>query len=186
MSILAIPNNVKKVLQPGEEVQGYTATFYKDFYATNKRILSFEKPPWLGILILAGVLPYFLALLIASKAFNGEVECSNIATINFRTDRTRFIIVGLIMLVIVGGLGLFIIVLSLFSPYKEAAILGIFFLILGVVTGGIVMVRKASYWQIELKDQPGERPAKWRIPKTGNDTAEFTDLVAQTAAVKVQ
>jgi ABC-type multidrug transport system permease subunit len=191
MSKVVVPKSVRKVLLSDEEVISKTGNFYKDLYATNKRVLNFEKPTWLVVFILIGVLPYFLALLLATKSYSGSIKYSQISGINLRSSRLQFIVVGLILGLVLIALGLFIVIITLTSPYEESHgvwVLGLFFIILGVLLGGFISLRKATFWQIELKDKPGQHPSRWRIQKYPRgdkltEATEFAKLVGEKAAI---
>jgi hypothetical protein len=192
MSTIAVPKSVAKVLAPGEEVIATTTSFYKDFYATTRRVLTFEKPAWLPVLILAGLLPYLIGLLAAGKTLAGSLDYSQIAGVTPRSSRRQFVVVGLVLGLLLAGLGLFIAVIALTSPYKEsqgAWVIGAFFIGLGVLLGGLLALRKANFWQIEPANEPGKHPGKWRIPRQARADkltvdSEFARLVRETAARK--
>jgi hypothetical protein len=64
MSTIKVPGSVRRVLEPEEKVVGKTGNFSRDFYATNTRILVFERPSWLvySVWILLGILWAVLGL----------------------------------------------------------------------------------------------------------------------------
>lgn len=193
MSRISVPSSVRKVLLPDEEVLGKTGNSYKDLYATSKRLLCFEKPSWLAVLILVGVLPYFLAILLAGKSYSGSIDYSKISRIILRSNRSRAIAGALFVGLLLIALGLFIVIIALTVPYEEsrgAWVIGLFFIVLGILLGAILAAKKAVYWQIELVDKPGRHPGKWRIPKyprgdKATEVTEFTKMVAERAAVQL-
>jgi hypothetical protein len=144
------------------------------------------------IFYLFGIIPGLIAVSMAQKStFDGVIEYSQISGISLRTSRTVSFISGLIIGIIVGGLGLFILTIALTSPYKEsrgAWPVGLFFVILGIATGAFISTRKATFWQIELKDKSGASSSQWQIPyRYGSHLigAEFVKTVSDKAGIKV-
>ena len=58
MSRIDVPESVRRVLEPGEEVISKAGNSERDFYATNTRILVFERPR--GLSYLLGILTLVL------------------------------------------------------------------------------------------------------------------------------
>ena len=53
MSRMDVPGSIRGVLEPGEEIFGKTGNSERDFYATDSRILVFERPSWLVWIVTA-------------------------------------------------------------------------------------------------------------------------------------
>ena len=81
MSNIRVPKSMTKLLSPDEYVIGKITSPDRDLYATNKRVLVFQKSLWYALFFLLGILPGLLAWLLTPKSlrrfvFNSSKETS--------------------------------------------------------------------------------------------------------------
>jgi hypothetical protein len=187
--VITIPGYVKTQLFHDEEVIGKTTNTFQDLYATNLRILNFVKPTWWIILLWVGILPGLMAFILVNKSFMGSLEYSKISGIKVTNNRKRIIAGGLLggLLFIIVGIAIVFLILAVpDESVHSTAYIGVFFIILGIVTGSIILTRKTEIWQIQLKDNPGQDPTKWRVTKdisTANN--EFLKIIQGKSGINV-
>ena len=56
-SIKDVPENVKTHLLPDERVIGRFSSIFREYYATDKRLIGFQRPDWVQVLLILGILP---------------------------------------------------------------------------------------------------------------------------------
>jgi hypothetical protein len=185
MPDIKVPGYVKKSLLPGETVIGKTTKLEKDLYATDKRVLVFQKPGWIYFIYLLGVLPGLIAVLTAPKTLTGSLEYSRMSGIQNKPLRfPTFQYIGL------GGIVLCLIMSIIFiasirsSDIPEAWWIGLLPVAVSLIFVAALVLRKFPTWQIELAERPGAQPEIWRIPqdKGGGKLEEqrsFADLVGR-------
>ncbi len=169
MAQIKVPKSVKEHLSVDEEVIG-KLSINTDYYATNKRLLVFKRSDiWIAFFGLLG--------LLAQKKYQRDVEYSKISGITSKKHRPKLLIIaGLIM-----GVPLLIFGF-VFMNMSGGGPVGWIFIILALLTVGIMGVMKQAYYQIEGLDFNEKDMKKWRINRPiarGKKIDRFVELVRE-------
>ncbi len=171
MARIKVPKFLAQYLAPDEEIIAEVSiarSMY--YYATSKRLLVFKRSVvWQAFFGLLG--------LLAKKRYQGDVEYSKISGITSKKHRSKIqLIAGLII-----GLPLLIVGIVFFT-LPGATGLGVFFIILALLTVVIMSVMKQAYYQIESQDFAEGEMKKYRLNKPrigGKKIDRFVELVRE-------
>jgi len=172
-----VPEKVQTHLLPNEKVIGRFSSIWREYYATDKRLIGFQRPDWVQWLLILGLLPGILAIILTRKEYMGACEYSKISGV----DRVRLgqvvlgalgIIIGIPM--IIGG----IFVLVTFEDPGGGLVL----LILGVFAFTVLWFGRPSFYQLRIAGLPKSEQQKWFFSKSKwlkhkNSADKFAELI---------
>ena len=178
-----------KLLSPDEYVIGKITSPDRDLYATNKRVLVFQKSLWYALFFLLGILPGLLAWLLTPKSLRRFVEYSRLLGTEFVSHRpTVNMICGLVLglLFLIPG-----VVLMVMFWGTGGAFFGWFLVFLGGLYVVMFCVIKQTYCQFKITNVGESELKKWRIylPKIGSlpgKIRQFARLVDANSARPAQ
>src|SRR4030042_5240277 len=189
MSNIRVPKSMTKLLSPDEYVIGKITSPDRDLYATNKRVLVFQKSLWYALFFLLGILPGLLAWLLTPKSLRRFVEYSRLLGTEFVSHRpTVNMICGLVLglLFLISGIA----VMTAFWG-TGGAFFGWFLVFLGGLYIVMFCVIKQTYCQFKITNIGEIELKKWRIylPKIGSlpgKIRQFARLVDANSARPAQ
>lgn len=175
MGTMKMPERVKEHLLPDEDVTRRFSSIWKEFYATNKRVIGFERPDWVVMFLVLGLLPGILALLLTRKTYLGAIEYSRISGVSRKLSRTVLIVaLGLVI-----GLPLIIMGIVVLTTAPEPSN-GWVLLILGLFILALCLYFRPSAYQFEIRDLPKNEARKWFFGKAkGLSSKSEADKFAQ-------
>jgi len=91
-------NNVETLLSPDEKIIGRFSSIWREYYATNRRLIGFQRPDWVPLLLILGLLPGILAIILTRKEYMGVCEYSKISGVDL--VRIREVILGALGIII--------------------------------------------------------------------------------------
>ena len=172
-----IPENVRTHLLADERVIGRFSSIFREYYATDKRLIGFQRPDWVQVLLILGILPGVLAIILTQKAYMGACEYSRISGVNRLLQGQVIlgvlgIIIGIPM--VIGG----IYVLATFEDPSGGFVL----LIIGVFAFTALWLGRPSSYRLGIAGLPKTEERKWFISKPKwlkhkNSADEFADLI---------
>jgi hypothetical protein len=169
-----LPQEVKKVLLPGETILSRFTSSEKDVYATSNRVLLFQRPTWAMLL---GIF-----YLLTAKSFSGILEYSNISGISVKRatspSNKMILLVGAGICVI---MGLIFIISIRNSKIPEAWWIGLLPFVIALYFA-LLTYRKFDFWQFDLINPAGKSPAKWWLPARNQKAGEFSKRMSQILA----
>lgn len=159
-SKINVPDKVKKHLSADEEVIRRFSSMWKEFYVTNQRLIGFERPDWLVLFFIIGLLPGILAILFTKRTYFGAVEYSRISGIsNVRWRTILMVALGLII-----GVPLIIMGLVILSTAPEPGG-GWLSIILGAFALLALWYGRPSVYQVNIRELPQKESRKWVFAK---------------------
>jgi len=176
-SIKDVPENVKTHLLPDERVIGRFSSIFREYYATDKRLIGFQRPDWVQVLLILGILPGILAIILTHKVYMGACEYSKISGVN-RVLQGQVIlgVLGIIIGIpmVIGG----IYVLATFEDPGGGFVL----LILGVFAFTALWLGRPSSYRLGIAGLPKAEERKWFLSKSKglkrkNSADEFAELI---------
>jgi hypothetical protein len=176
-SINDVPENVKTHLLPDEKVIGRFSSIFREYYATDKRLIGFQRPDWVQLLLILGILPGILAIILTRKTYMSALEYSKISGVN-RVLQGQ---------VIVGALGIIIgIPMVIGGIYvlatSEDSGAGFLLLIMGVFVFTALWLGRPSSYRLRITGLPKSEEREWFFSKSKwlkrkNSADEFAELI---------
>jgi hypothetical protein len=172
-----VPENVKTHLLPDEKVIGRFSSIFREYYATDKRLIGFQRPDWVQLLLILGILPGILAIILTRKVYMGAFEYSKISEVN-RVLLGQVVLgaLGIIIGVpmVIGG----IFVLATFEDPGGGLVL----LIVGVFVFTALWLGRPSSYRLRIAGLPKSEEQKWFFSKSKglkhkNSADEFAELI---------
>jgi hypothetical protein len=147
-----VSNAAKQVLAAGEKViDKFDIMGSAEIYATNKRVFAFGRPEFWAFIDILG--------LMVAKKYTGSVEYSSISEVALVKVRPPAMLVAALIVFLACILG------SIpFLVLEGAAFIGFIFIALGVVLGGLMLLRKFPYYQLKINDSGKNTLGKILIP----------------------
>jgi hypothetical protein len=176
-SIEDVPENVKTHLLPDEKVIGRFSSIFREYYTTDKRLIGFQRPDWVQMLLILGILPGVLAIILTHKVYMGACEYSKISGVT-RVLQGQVILGALGIIIgipmVIGG----IYVLATFEDSGGGFVL----LIMGVFAFTALWLGRPSSYRLGIASSPKAEERKWFFSKSKwlkrkNSADEFAELI---------
>jgi hypothetical protein len=173
-SIKDVPENVKTHLLPDEKVIGRFSSIFREYYATDKRLIGFQRPDWVQVLLIPGILPGVLVIILTRKAYMGACEYSKISGVN-RVLQGQ-VILGL------SSASPWLLEGSIVLATFEDPGAGFVLLIMGVFTFTTLWLGRPSSSRLGIAGLPKAEEREWFFSKSKglkrkNSADEFAELI---------
>lgn len=172
-----VPEKVQTHLLPNEKVIGRFSSIWREYYATDKRLIGFQRPDWVVWLLILGILPGVLGIILTRKVYMGALKYSTISGIK----RVLLNQVVLVVLAIVIGAPLAIWGIVALATYEDPGG-GLLLLILGVFAFTVLWLSRPSLYQLKIAGLPEAEGRKWVFSKSKglkhkNSADKFAELI---------
>lgn len=172
-----VSEKVKTHLLPDEKVIGRFSSIWREYYATNKRLVGFQRPDWVQWLLILGLLPGILAMILTRREYMGACEYSKISGVS--QVRIRQVIIALLATVV--GVTMIVLGISILVTFGDQGG-GLVLVIIGVFGFIALWLARPSFYQLRMEGLPKAEERKWFISKPKglkhkNSADEFADLI---------
>ncbi len=181
-SVGDIPEKVQKLLSSEEKVIGRFSNVWREYYATEKRLIGFERPDWVLFLLILGLLPGVLTILLTRKVYLGTLEYSKITEVN----RVLFKQVGLTIIGIIIGVPMIIGGIVIIASTGDSGS-GLILIILGIFAVITCWFYRPSFYQLKIEGLSNAQGGKWFISKAkGLHSKNSADRFAELIMTKIR
>jgi len=171
-------NNVETLLSPDEKIIGRFSSIWREYYATNRRLIGFQRPDWVPLLLILGLLPGILAIILTRKEYMGVCEYSKISGVDL--VRIREVILGALGIII--GIAFVIWGIFVLATLEDSGGIGLVLLLLGVFAFTVLWFGRPSFYQLRIAGLPKSEQQKWFFSKSKwlkhkNSADKFAELI---------